>query len=93
MVVVALLASEPKDGSPQNPRVLEAEGEGGSPRGPPQRDKQPTRFNLGSSLQEQDQIRVLAMLDNNMDRFAFALEDINPQDFTGEPMAINLNSD
>ena len=33
------------------------------------------------------------MLDNNMDRFAFSLEDINPHDFTGEPMAINLNSD
>ena len=33
------------------------------------------------------------MLDNNMDRFAFSLEDISPHDFTGEPMAINLNSD
>ena len=62
VVVAALLASEPKDVSPQNPRVLEAEGEGGSPRGPPQRDKQPTRFTLGASLQEQDQKRVLAML-------------------------------
>ena len=36
---------------------------------------------------------MLAMLDDNMDRFAFSLEDINPQDFTGEPMRINLNSD
>ena len=93
VVVAALLASEQKEGSPQNPRVLEPEGEGGSPRGPPQRDKHPTKFNLGSSLQEQDQIRVLAMLDDNMDRFAFSLEDISPHDFTGEPMAINLNSD
>ena len=33
------------------------------------------------------------MLDDNMDRFAFALEDISPGDFTGEPMQINLNSD
>ena len=61
-------------------------------RGPPQRDK-PPKFNLGSSLQEKDQIKVLAMLEDNMDRFAFALEDINPQDFQGEPMQINLNSD
>ena len=34
---------------------------------------------------------MLAMLDDNMDRFAFSLEDINPQDFTREPMRINLN--
>ena len=60
---------------------------------PPQRDKQPRRFNLGTCLQEQEQIKVLAMLDDNMDRFAFSLGDINPQDFTGEPMRINLNSD
>ena len=32
------------------------------------------------------------MLDDNMDRFAFALEDISPWYFTGEPMQINLNS-
>ena len=65
VVVAALLASEEKYGSPQNPRVLEPEAEGGRVRGPPQRDKQPTRFNIGSSLQEKDQARVLAMLDDN----------------------------
>ena len=93
VVVAALLASEEKIRFPQNPRVLEPEGEGGSARGPRQRDKQPTRFNLGSNLQERDQVRVLAMLDDIVDRFAFSLEDIKPHDFTGEPMRINLNSD
>ena len=93
VVVAALLASESKVGSPQNPWVLEPEAEGGGAQCPPQRDKQPRRFNLGTSLQEQEQIKVLAMLDDNMDRFAFSLEDIHPQDFTGEPMRINLNSD
>ena len=73
--------------------VLTPEAEGGSAQCPPQRDKQPRRFNLGNSLQEQDQIKVLTMLDDNMDRFAFSLEDINPQDFTRVPMSINLNSD
>ena len=36
---------------------------------------------------------MLAMLDDNEDRFAFSVEDINPRDFTEEPMRINLNSD
>ena len=93
VVVAALLATEQKDGSPQNPRVLEPKAEGGSAPYPPQRDKQPRRFNLGTCVQEKDQIKVVAMLDDNEDRFAFSLEDINPQDFTGEPMRINLNSD
>ena len=93
VVVAALLATEQKNGTPQNPRVLEPEAEGGSTQYPPQRDKQPTRFNLGTSMQEQDQIKVLAMLDTNVDRFAFSLEDINPKDFTGEPMTIILNSE
>ena len=73
-VVAALLASEEKFWSPQNPRVLEPEAEGGRVRGPPQRDKQPTRFNIRSSLQKRDQARVLAMLDDNVDRFAFSLD-------------------
>ena len=30
------------------------------------------------------------MLDDNVDRFAFSLGDIKPDDFTGEPMQINL---
>ena len=93
VVVAALLASKEKVGSPQNPRVLELEAEGGRVRGPPRRDKQPTRFNIGSSLQERDHARVLAMLDDNVDRFAFFLEDIKPDDFKGEPMEINLNFD
>ena len=33
------------------------------------------------------------MLDDNVDKFAFPLEDIKPDDFRGEPMQINLNSD
>ena len=33
------------------------------------------------------------MLDDNVDRFAFSLEDIKPDEFRGEPMQINLNSD
>ena len=91
VVVAALLATKSTVGSPQTPRVLEPEAQGGSAQVPPQRDRQPQRFNLGTSLQEQDQIK--AMLDDNMDRFAFSLEDINPGDFTGESMKINLNSD
>ena len=42
------------------------------------------QFNLGSCLQEQDEIRVLTMLENNVDRFAFSMKDIEP--FRGEPM-------
>ena len=55
-----------------------------------QRDKQ-QKFNLGSCLQTQEQIRVLTMLENNVDRFAFSMEDIEP--FKGEPMQLELNSD
>ena len=88
----ALLASEGSPRSTQNPRVLPAEGEGGSAPGPPQRDKGGGgKFQIGACLQEQDQLRVLAMLDNNSDRFAFSLEDIEP--FTREPLRIHLNSD
>ena len=54
VVVAAILASEQKVGSPQNPRVSEPKAEAGSAPGPPQRDKQPRRFNLGTELQEQD---------------------------------------
>ena len=91
IVVAALLASEQKVTCLENPRVLGAHGLGGATPGPPQRDKQPVKYNLGSSLQEKDQVRVLAMLEENGDRFAFSLEDIDP--FKGEPMKINLNSD
>ena len=46
---------------------------------------------MGVSLQEQDQIKVLTMLEAYRDRFAFSVDDIEP--FTGEPLEINLNSD
>ena len=56
-VIQALLATEDQGGSTQNPRVLAPEGEGGSAPGPPQRDKSPTpKFQIGASLQEQDQL-------------------------------------
>ena len=65
-VVLALLASEEEPGSPQHPKVREAEGEGESQPGPPQRDKsQIPKFNLGVSLQQRDQLRVLSMLEVN----------------------------
>ena len=67
-----------------------AEGEGGIPRDPPQRDKE-KKFNLGPSLQEAEQLQMLRMLEENEDRFAYCLEDIEP--FKGEPMEIPLNSD
>ena len=55
IVVATLLASEDRSTSPQNPRVLGAEGEGGRGAIPPQRDKQQrVKYNLGSSLQEAD---------------------------------------
>ena len=82
-VVAALMASDEKVACAENPRVLGPEGEGGSRTVPPQRDKQ-HKFNLGSCLQEQEQIRVLTMLEDSVDRFAFSMEDIEP--FKGEPM-------
>ena len=87
-VVAALMASDEKAACAENPRVLGPEGEGGSGPVPPQRDKQ-HKFNLGSCLQEQ--IKVLTMLEDNVDRFAFSMEDIEP--FKGEPMQLELNSD
>ena len=84
------MASDEKAACAENPRVLGPEGEGGGGTVPPQRDKQ-QKFNLGSCLQEQEQIRVLTMLEDNMDRFAFSMEDIEP--FKGEPMQLELNSD
>ena len=89
-VVAALLASDEKVACAENPRVLGLEGEGGSGPVPPQRDKQ-LKFNLGSCLQEQEKIKILTMLENNVDRFAFPMEDIEL--FKGEPMALELNSD
>ena len=65
---------------------------GGRERGPPQRDKAP-KFNLGACQQQQDELRVLSMLEDNSDRFAFSMEDIEPASFKGEAMRIDLNSD
>ena len=65
-MVAALLASEDKSASPHNPRALGAEGEGGRGAVPPQRDKQQrVKYNLGSSLQEADQVKVLKMLEDS----------------------------
>ena len=89
-VVVALMASEGKAACAENPRVLGPEGERESGPIPPQRDMQ-HKFNLGSCLHGQDDIRVLTMLENNVDRSAFSMEDIEP--FGGEPMQLDLNSD
>ena len=67
--------------------------EGGRILGPPQRDKlEKSKFNLGAGLQEQDQLRVLAMLNANGDRFAFSMEDLEPAKFSGEPMCLDLTS-
>ena len=64
-------------------------------RGPPQWDKQEKQneFNLGANLQEQGQLKVLAMLNANSDRFAFSVEDLEPTKFSGEPMRLELTYD
>ena len=48
---------------------------------------------MGASLQEQDHLRVPAMLNANSDRFAFSMEDLEPAKFSGEPMRLELTSD
>ena len=63
-----LLASDAANAPTSMPPATE----GGRVHGPPQRDKEEKiKFNLGANLQEQDQLRVLAMLNVNSDRFAF----------------------
>ena len=86
-IISALLASE----IPNN-AADPLEAEGGRVRSPPQRNKK-DKFNLGASLQEQDQLRVLAMLNANNDRFAFSMEDLEPAKYSGEPMRLELTSD
>ena len=69
------------------------EAEEGRIRGPPRRDKlEKSKFNLGASLQEQDELRVVAMLNANPDRFAFSMEDLELAKFSGEPMHLELTS-
>ena len=85
-VILALLASESSGTSTQQPLTPEEEGGG---RNPPQAAK-PAKFNIGAALSEPEQLRVLITLEDNMDRFAFTMEDIEP--FTGEPLQIHLNS-
>ena len=56
-VVHALLATETPAQPDAAPTLLGAEGEGGEAPGPPQRDKKmEPKFQLGTSLQEQDQL-------------------------------------
>ena len=81
-IISALLASEMQTN-------MQPEAEGGRVRSPPQRDKQ-NKFNLGASLQEQDQLRVIAMLNANSDRFAFGMEDLDLAEYSGEPMRLEL---
>ena len=50
-----------------------------------------TKFNVGESLQEEEQQKMLQTLAENEERFAYSMEDIEP--FKGEPMEINLNTD
>ena len=88
-VISALLASDTSPTNAANP----PEAEGGRVRSPPQRDKQEKKFNLGASLQEQNQLKVLAMLNANSDRFAFPMEDLELAKFSGEPMRLELTSD
>ena len=68
--------------------------ERGSERGPPQRDKEEDKkkFNIKASLQEQAQLKVLAMLEANNDRFAFSMKDLEPSKFIGEPMRLDLDT-
>ena len=70
------------------------EAEGGIVRSPPWRDKQ-HKFNLGASLQEQDQLRVLAMLNANSDRPAFQYHRPSPQPIAeeGGNMAVGGKAD
>ena len=81
------------DASPTTDMPPEAEG--GRIRGPPQRDKleKQNKFNMGASLQKQDQLKVLAMLNANNNRFAFSMEDLEPTKFSGGPMRLELTSD
>lgn len=73
-VLQALLATVIPHPPDATPTVLRAEGEGEEARGPPQRDEEgESKFKLGVSLQEEDQLRALAMLENNSDRFAISI--------------------
>ena len=53
--------------------------------------KNSTKFNIGEILHDGEQRRILQMLDDNKERFAYCMEDIEP--FKGEPMEIHLNTD
>ena len=93
--VAALLATEDttKAARAPEPSPLPPVTEGGSERGPPQRDKvqdKAQKFNLGACLQQEEELRVLSMLEENSDRFAFSMEDIEPASFKGEAMRIDL---
>ena len=84
VVIRALLVGETNTG---------AEREGGSAEVPTQQSKlgNKKKFNVGESLQDNEQRKMLQMLEDNGERFAYCMEDIEP--FKGEPMEINLNTD
>ena len=88
------LATEdtPEAAEAAGPSTLPPVSEGGRERGPPQRNKA-QKFNLGARLQQQDELRVLSMVEDNSNRFAFSMEDIEPTSFKGEAMRIDLNTD
>ena len=55
LVLQALLAAKTPHPLDATPTVLSVEGEGGSARGPPQRNKRgESKFKLGVSLQEEE---------------------------------------
>ena len=74
-------------------RNIDAEKERGDTKDPPQQVQleEKKKFNVGESLHESEQTRILQVLEDNGDRFAYSMEDIEP--FKGEPMEINLNTD
>ena len=55
VVVAALMALDHKAACAESPRVLAPDAGGGEISVPPQRDKQPFKYNLGSKLSAEDQ--------------------------------------
>ena len=85
--VQAILAGEGSNSKKKSA----AEQEEGSKVDHSQLPKNSTKFNIGESLHDGEQRRILQMLDDNKERFAYCMEDIEP--FKGEPMEINLNTE
>ena len=51
----------------------------------------PPKWKLGPKLTEQDQLKVLQVLADNNDRFAYKIEEL--ERYTGPPMEIKINTD